>query len=42
MKVNELMEKLIIFINSDVGPKYDLLKISIFHHHFAWIHPFDN
>ncbi len=40
--VDELMEKLIDFINSDIWQKFNLLKIAIFHHNFAWIHPFDN
>lgn len=40
--VSDLMEDLILFINSDEPEKYDLLKVAIAHHRFVWIHPFDN
>jgi Fic family protein len=30
------------FINSQEARKYDLLKIALAHHRFAWIHPFAN
>ncbi|MCK6462463.1 MAG: Fic family protein [Candidatus Pacebacteria bacterium] len=42
IKVPDLMEELIDFINVENEPKYDLLKTAIAHHRFAWIHPFDN
>ena len=42
IKVSDLMEELIDFINAENEPKYDLLKTAIAHHRFAWIHPFDN
>ena len=42
MKVPELLDDLISFINTEQESKYDLLKIAISHHRFAWIHPFDN
>jgi len=42
VKVPELMEELIEFINAENEPKYDLLKTAIAHHRFAWVHPFDN
>lgn len=40
--VNDLMQELFNFINSDTPPKYDLLKTAIAHHRFVWIHPFTN
>lgn len=40
--VEGYMEELFKFINNEAPPKYDLLKIAIFHHRFAWIHPFGN
>lgn len=36
------MEELFEFINRDDLPQYDLIKVAIAHHRFAWIHPFDN
>ncbi len=42
LRVPDLMEELIKFINIENEPKYDLLKTAIAHHRFAWIHPFDN
>jgi Fic family protein len=40
--VNDLMNELFEFINSETAPKYDLLKTAIAHHRFVWIHPFTN
>ncbi len=40
--VHDYMDELINFINSKVSNKYDLIKIAIAHHRFAWIHPFGN
>lgn len=40
--VNDLMIELFDFINMEHSEKYDLIKISIAHHKFVWIHPFDN
>ena len=40
--VEENMNELIDFINSEDSPKYDLLKVAIAHHRFVWIHPFGN
>lgn len=40
--VNDLMEELFIFINTEHPSKYDLLKIALAHHRFVWIHPFRN
>lgn len=36
------MEELINFINADHPQKYDLMKVALAHHRFAWIHPFGN
>jgi len=36
------MDELFGFIEKADPPKYDLIKISLAHHRFAWIHPFDN
>lgn len=41
-QVAPLMNELLDFINKDDPPQYDLLKVAIAHHRFAWIHPFDN
>ncbi len=41
-QVSALMDELFHFINTGHEPKYDLLKIAIAHHRFAWIHPFSN
>ncbi|MGK2848544.1 MAG: Fic family protein [Minisyncoccota bacterium] len=42
VQVPDYMEELLNFFNKQDAPKYDLLKIAIAHHRFAWIHPFDN
>ncbi|MBB6478478.1 Fic family protein [Spirochaeta isovalerica] len=42
LRVNELMDELIAFINKPDPEKYDLIKVAIAHHRFTWIHPFDN
>ena len=42
IKVPELMDELLAFVNEPVSPKYDLLKIALAHHRFVWIHPFSN
>jgi Fic family protein len=36
------MDELFEFINRPDPPQYDLLKVALAHHRFAWIHPFDN
>ncbi|MEI7511411.1 MAG: Fic family protein [Candidatus Peregrinibacteria bacterium] len=41
-QVSSYMQELVDFINTEDAPKYDLLKVAIAHHRFAWIHPFDN
>ena len=37
-----LMDELLVFLNREDSPKYDLIKIALVHHRFAWIHPFSN
>jgi Fic family protein len=36
------MRELVDFINNDDAQKYDLIKMALAHHRFAWIHPFSN
>lgn len=36
------MGELFQFINRQDPPKYDLMKVALAHHRFAWIHPFGN
>jgi Fic family protein len=40
--VGNYMQALVAFINQSDAPKYDLMKIALVHHRFAWIHPFGN
>jgi len=40
--VQSYMDELVNFINKEDDKKYDLIKIAIAHHRFAWIHPFGN
>lgn len=42
MRVPEYMGELVAFINRPDPPKYDLMKVALAHHRFAWIHPFSN
>lgn len=37
-----LMQELHSFLAQPDEPRYDLIKLAIAHHRFAWIHPFDN
>ena len=41
-QVEVLMDELFKFAENKDSEKYDLLKIAISHHRFAWVHPFDN
>ncbi|MBU7573051.1 MAG: Fic family protein [Hydrogenophaga sp.] len=41
-QVAEYMTELVTFINRADPPKYDLMKVALAHHRFAWIHPFGN
>ena len=40
--VQSYMDELVDFINDDNEEKFDLIKVAIAHHRFAWIHPFGN
>lgn len=40
--VQGYMDELVNFINNEDHQKFDLIKIAIAHHRFAWIHPFGN
>ncbi len=40
--VVEYVVELLAFVNRDDPPKYDLMKVALAHHRFAWIHPFGN
>lgn len=41
-RVPDYMGELVVFINRQDPPKYDLMKVALAHHRFAWIHPFSN
>lgn len=40
--VPDYMRELTQFVNRADPPKYDLMKVALAHHRFAWIHPFSN
>jgi Fic family protein len=40
--VEGYMQDLLDFINNPDSSKYDLIKMAIAHHRFAWIHPFSD
>jgi Fic family protein len=42
VQVPSYMQDLVAFINRADPPKYDLMKVALAHHRFAWIHPFGN
>ena len=42
IQVPSYMDELIAFINRADPPKYDLMKVALAHHRFAWVHPFSN
>ena len=42
IKVPGYMAELVAFINRADPAKYDLIKVALAHHRFAWIHPFGN
>lgn len=42
IQVPHYMEELVAFINRADPSKYDLMKVALAHHRFAWIHPFGN
>ena len=40
--VAQYMDELVQFINHPHPAKYDLMKVALAHHRFAWVHPFGN
>lgn len=40
LKVNDLMDDLIDWINTDASKLSPIVAVAIFHHRFVWIHPF--
>lgn len=42
MQVPGYTAELVAFINRPDPPKYDLMKVALAHHRFAWVHPFGN
>lgn len=42
LQVPGYMEELVGFVNREDAPKYDLMKVALAHHRFAWVHPFSN
>lgn len=40
--VPALMTELMDFVNQEIPERYDLIRIALAHHRFAWIHPFTN
>lgn len=40
--VPQYMAELVQFINRPDPAKYDLIKVALAHHRFAWVHPFGN
>lgn len=42
LQVPRYMEELVAFVNREDPPKYDLMKVALAHHRFAWVHPFGN
>lgn len=41
-RVKQYMLELVEFINHPHPAKYDLIKVALAHHRFAWVHPFGN
>ncbi len=42
LQVPGYMQDLVAFMNRADAPKYDLMKVALAHHRFAWVHPFGN
>ena len=42
LDVPRYMAELVAFVNQPDPPKYDLMKVALAHHRFAWVHPFGN
>jgi Fic family protein len=41
-QVPSYMQELVGFVNRADQKKYDLMKVALAHHRFAWVHPFGN
>lgn len=42
VQIGAFMRELVGFVNREDQRKYDLMKVALAHHRFAWIHPFGN
>ena len=42
LDVPRYMAELTAFVNQAHAPKYDLMKVALAHHRFAWVQPFSN
>lgn len=42
VQVPGYMDELVAFVNRPDQKKYDLMKVALAHHRFAWVHPFGN
>jgi Fic family protein len=42
VQVPGYMSELVAFVNKPDPAKYDLMKVALAHHRFAWVHPFSN
>ena len=42
IQVADYMRELVVFVNQTDPQKYDLMKVALAHHRFAWVHPFSN
>lgn len=42
LHVPDYMRELVDFVNREDQRKYDLMKVALAHHRFAWVHPFGN
>jgi len=40
LKVDEFMEELLAWVNTEAKDLHPLLRATVFHHRFVWIHPF--
>ncbi|HEX5132270.1 MAG TPA: Fic family protein [Candidatus Krumholzibacteria bacterium] len=41
-QVDPYVDELVSFYNKGDDPQFDLIKVALAHHRFAWIHPFGN
>lgn len=42
VKVNDYVDELVNFINTDNDAQNDFIKVAVAHHRFTWVHPFSN